>query len=978
VQQPQPAPEKKKTPRDLFVLGIGASAGALEPISDLLKSLPRGGNFAIVLVQHLDPNHASILVDLLNRVATMPVQWATDAQSVEPGNVYVAPPKSCLAIHDGVLLIREPGGSKSGGDIDHFLHSLAEDAKHRAIALILSGNGSDGTAGSKAVKGAGGIVLAQEPSTASFASMPRSAIESGCVDRVLSPAAMADELLNLTKGAPVLWNRIAVSDESLPAGTESDHLLGILRLLAARRGVDFSDYKPTTIKRRLVRQMMLSKCTDVGEYLAVLQKNRDEVEKLYESLLINVTEFFRDPDYFDFLRDQILPQLLTHHDDHVPLRIWVPGCSTGEEAYSLAIIVREFLDEKSQSVPVQIFGTDVSDRAITVARAGLYSNSDVANVTPERVKRFFHQTDRGYVVHKWIRDMCVFARQNVGRDSPFSRLDLISCRNLLIYFGPKLQRKLMPLFHYSLNPGGCLVLGSSESVGGHADLYRLVDRRFRIYSRKSTGRRAYIEIPVESSPTGASVPLKVPVSMPEEFKESVDIIREADRIVLLRHAPTGVLVNDDLDIVQFRGDVSAYLAPTAGRASLNLFRMAREGLAGELQAALNEAREKNVRVHRESVPVISGDLTRTIHIDVTPIDTAETNERYYLVLFTNSEPASAERSAETPQPPKVRKSADRAQIEQLRQDLETTRNYLQNTIQKHETTNQELRAANEEIQSSNEELQSTNEELETAKEELQSTNEELTTVNEELHSRQLELIQVNNDLHNLINSVHVPIVILGQDMRIRRFTPMAEKILKLIPTDVGRPLSDINIELGVNDLPALIAEVTESLTSKELEVQDGEGRWYSLRIRPYKTADNKIDGVVLTLFDVGTMKAMLAQAEEARKLAQAVIETTREPLAALTADLKIQSANEAFYALFRTNKERAEGHPVFEIIKEPNKLDALKPALEAILPTNSSLTNREVGIDLPDVGPTMLVINVRQIASAARTYPLILLSLRPR
>jgi two-component system, chemotaxis family, CheB/CheR fusion protein len=962
---------------EFFVVGIGASAGALEPISEILKQLPRSSEFAAVLVQHLDPNHESILVELLNRVTSMPVQWAMNGRAVEPGHVYVAPPKSCLSIQDGVLVLHEADRVKVGGDVDHFFSALAQDGKHRAVAVILSGNGSDGTAGAKAIKGAGGIVFAQEPSTASFSSMPRSAIDAGCVDRVLAPAAIADELLKLTRNAPLLWDRIAVSDEALPTGTEAEHLVAILHLLTARTGVDFTAYKPTTIKRRLVRQMVLSKRADVGDYLKLLQKNKGELDKLYESLLINVTEFFRDAPYFEFLREQVLPKMIQHRPDHQPIRVWVPGCSTGEEVYSLAILVRELIEESSHMLPVQIFGTDVSDQAISAARAGLYSASDVANVTPERLNQFFHRTDRGYVIQKAVRDMCIFARQNVARDSPFSRLDLISCRNLLIYFGPTLQRKLMPVFHYSLNPGGILVLGSSESVGGHADLFRLVDRRFRIYSRKSSGQRPHLEFAVEPAVAATPALPKAMATMTDELKEPGDIIREADRIVLNRHSPSGVLVNDDLDIVQFRGDVSAYLAPTSGRASLNLFRMARDGLAGELQAAINEAREKTVRVHRRQVPIISGDDTKLVHLDITPIDTAQTRERFYLILFEPVDHNAPERaSPETPA--KAKRAGQLAQVEQLRQDLEATRTYLQSAIQKHESTNQELRAANEEIQSSNEELQSTNEELETAKEELQSTNEELTTVNEELHSRQLELIQVNNDLHNLINSVHVPIIILDQDLRIRRFTPMAEKVLNVIPTDIGRPLSDININLSVEDLPRLITEVTESLTVKELEVQDREGRWYSMRLRPYRTADQKIDGVVLTLFEIDTIKRTLSEAEEARNLAQAVIETTREPLAALTADLKIKSANDAFYRLFKTTKEHAEGHSFFDLVKSPGKLDGLKQALEDILPTNACLTNHEVGIDLPEAGPTALIVNVRQIASAVRTYPLILLSLRPR
>jgi two-component system CheB/CheR fusion protein len=517
------------------------------------------------------------------------------------------------------------------------------------------------------------------------------------------------------------------------------------------------------------------------------------------------------------------------------------------------------------------------------------------------------------------------------------------------------------------------MLGNSESVGGNADLYRVVDRRYRIYSRKSTGRHPAIDF---VAPAAAETRLAKPhAPMTGEQKESFDVVREADRIVLSRHAPRGVLVNEELDILQFRGDVSPYLAPTAGRASLNLFRMARQGLAGELQAAIHEAREKGVRVSRENVRVLHEDVENSIHLDVTPINAADNGERFYLVLFTPVDPVAPTQTAKPGQ--KSRKASQVAFVEQLHQDLEATRNYLQSAVQRHETTNQELRAANEEIQSSNEELQSTNEELETAKEELQSTNEELTTVNEELHSRQVELIQLNNDLHNLINSVHVPIVILGQDMRIRRFTPMAEKVLKVIPGDIGRPLSDINIDLTVDDLPGLIREVTESLTLKEVEVQDRDGRWYALRVRPYKTSENKIDGVVLALFDIDTLKRSLAEAEQARNLAEAVMETTREPLAILTPELKIQRANEAFYRLFGTSRERADGNPFLDLLKGAGTHDTLKAALESVLPGSTSLTNQEVGIDLPDIGPSTVTVNVRRIGSTVRTYPLILLSIRP-
>jgi two-component system, chemotaxis family, CheB/CheR fusion protein len=964
---------------EFFIVGIGASAGGLEAISEVLKRLPESANLALIIVQHLDPHHESILVELLARVALLPVQWVTDNVKVEPGHVFVGPPRMCLSLEAGMLRLREPGAIKSGGDVNHFFNSLAEDAKHRAVGVVLSGNGFDGTIGARQIKGAGGLVFAQDPATAGFSSMPRSAIDAGCVDRVLTPVGIAEELLKLTQSAPALWHRVAAPEEAPPVGPEGDYLATIFRMLLARTGVDFSEYKQTTIKRRLVRQMMLAKFNDVGEYVKHLQRHREEVDRLYESLLINVTEFFRDSDYFDYLREHVLPEIIAHHPENAPLRIWVAGCATGEEAYSIGILVRELLEEKSRMHPVQIFGTDVSDRAIAHARAGVFSANDVANLSPERLKRFFHPKDRGYVIEKAIRDMCVFARQNVAKDSPFSRIDLLSCRNLLIYLSPKLQRKVMPVFHYALNPTGFLVLGSSESVGTHADLFRLVDRRFRIYTRKSSARRPRFEFSVDARDHAPAAAAAKPIlAMPDELKEPFYILREADRIILQRHGPNGVLVNEDLEVLQFRGDVSPYLALTAGRASLNVLKMAREGLVSELQSALNEARENGVRAHRSAVSMMQEDGARAVDLDVTPIDAAHSKERFYLVLF-----APADRPAKAPAEPSDGKQArgkkntlSGAEMDQLRQDLQATRNYLQATIEKHEATNQELRAANEEIQSSNEELQSTNEELETAKEELQSTNEELTTVNEELHSRQLELIQVNNDLTNLINSVHLPIIILGHDLRIRRFTPMAEKVLNVIPSDIGRPLSDLNINLSVKDLPQVITEVVESLAMREFEVQDNAGRWYSLRLRPYKTSDNKIDGVVLTLIDVNDMKRTIAELEEARDFARAVIVSAPEAMAVLTSDLRIVAANDAFAQSLRASSDGMVDRPLPEILHDPDARKNLRRALEGILPKNARLKSYEVSMELPGAGTCRFLIDARQITSGTRVYPMILLSIR--
>jgi len=960
-------PAPAAPPNELFIVGVGASAGGLDAASELLRNLPKDTRLALVIVQHMDATHSSHLVELLGRVSAMPVQWAQNGEAVQAARVYVAPPKTCITLHQGVMLLDE-SRERSGKEIDFFFRSLAEDAKERAVGVILSGSNADGTSGLQAIQRAGGLVFAQDPTTAGFATMPRSAIDASCVNRVLPPKGIARELVQLTQDCDEIWRTLATVKQGAP-GLDFEQLTAIFRLLLARTGVDFSQYKQTTIKRRLARRMALTKVNSLADYVKLAQRSREELDELYQSLLINVTEFFRDSDNFDFLRTDIVPSIISHHGDGTPIRVWVPGCSTGEEAYSIAIIIRELLEDSGTIIPVQIFGTDISDTAIGSARAGRYSGAEVAGVSPERLRRFFFKTEDGYMVQKPIRDMCVFARQNVVRDSPFSRLDLISCRNLMIYLSSQLQRKLIPIFHYSLVRTGYLFLGNSESIGAHADLFRLVDRRFRIYSRKSTTRRTSLDFAHENLAASASIASKpLATSMVDDLKEPSDIIREADRIVLTRQGPTGVLVNDDLEILQFRGDVSPYLAPVSGRASLNVLRMAREGLTSDVEAALREAREQNIRVQRSGVRVMRDEETRLVDIDVTPIDSGRSRERFYLVLFsTSTGPAPAPTSTEPA-------TASSAQIDQLRQDLRSTRGTLQSIIERHEVTNQELRAANEEVQSSNEELQSTNEELETAKEELQSTNEELTTVNEELHSRQLELMQVNNDLQNLINSVHLPIIILGQDLRIRRFTPMAQKVLNVIPTDIGRPLSDINIKLAVSDLPQLIVDVMESLTVRELEVQDTQGAWYSLRLRPYKTAENKIDGVVLTLIDIDQMKRTMADLEEARNLAEAVMESTREAIVVLNAELRIQNANDAFCSLFHISREQTESRSFFEVVHGPDGLAEFRKALSGILPTRGSLTTERVCIELPGTGPTGFLFNARPVSSGIKTYPLYLLT----
>ncbi|HWS70538.1 MAG TPA: CheR family methyltransferase, partial [Thermoanaerobaculia bacterium] len=703
----------------------------------------------------------------------------------------------------------------------------------RSIAIILSGSGTDGAAGSISVKEAGGITFVQDE-TAEYNSMPRSAIATGSVDFVLAPRDIAREVVKVaqhsyvaTGGAPVV---------RLP----QKELLQLFDLLHTAHDVDFNHYKPTTIERRIRRRMALHKVDSLGDYVALVRTTPEELDGLYDDILIRVTAFFRDPEVFDALRTQILPLLFKGRDEGMPMRIWVPGCSTGEEVYSLAMTMLEMADEHQAACPIQIFGTDVSDAAIEQARQGVYPAAIAADVTPDKLERFFFRTDDGsYRVTKAVRDCCVFAKQNLTKDPPFSKLDVISCRNVMIYLGSVLQRKVMSIFHYALRPNGYLLLGNSESVGTFADLFEVVDRRHKIYQKRQGPSR--VSFHFEPATRGRHE------RRPEEnVSPPSSVGRDADRAASSRYAATSVVVNESLDILQFRGRTSPFLEPAPGTASFDLLKMAREGLLSELRAAIQTARKTDAPVRRTSIRIRRHDQEAIVDLDVIPFLTA--SERYYLIVFGDTHEAAVRRAEEAPA--RVAAADETEGLTRLNRELDATREYLQSIVEEQEAMNEELRSANEEIQSSNEELQSTNEELETAKEELQSSNEELTTLNEELENRNQELAVVNNDLVNILGSVDIPIVIVDSRLRIRRFNAGAQRTLNLIPNDVGRSLSDVKLTLQVENLEQLIADVIEHLGPRELAVRDRAGNSYSLRIRPYKTVDNRIEGAVLVLIDL--------------------------------------------------------------------------------------------------------------------------------
>jgi two-component system CheB/CheR fusion protein len=821
------------------IVGVGASAGGLEAFSEVLNHLPPGPGLALVLVQHLDPRHSSSLVELLSRTTRMPVLAAQDGMVVEADHVYVIPPNTILTTADGTLhLAPRPIGHQM--PIDVFFHSLAEAEGSNAIGVILSGTASDGTLGLQAIKAEGGITFSQDEKSAKYDGMPRSAIATGCVDFVLPPRAMADELVRLCRHPYVALTH---AEEDAPSEPDFKEIFAILR---AATGVDFGAYKYATIRRRILRRMALVHVDSPERYLQFIRENRAEVQALFQDILIGVTGFFREPGMFDLLTSRVFPVMFRDPGNN-PVRVWVPGCSTGEEAYSIGIALLEYARDHGGKTGIQIFGTDLSEPALEKARTGLYPEIIAGDLSSERLREFFVKRNGNYQVTRALRDTCIFARQNLLRDPPFSRLDLITCRNVLIYFGAELQQKLMRVFHYALKPSRFLVLGVSETVGPATNLFHNIDPRQKIYTRNS------IPTPVGSD-LGAHhmdhpETLRLPIA---DTPPSIELHKKIDQLLLSRYSPPGVVVDGDLKILQFRGRTAPYLEHTAGEANLNLMKMSRGTVGMEVRKLIQRARLKEGTFRSEPLFTGRDQALRRVRLTVTAVHATGMSEPQYVVLFEDLPEETAGKGSRKKSPEATAVNDPRRK--KLEQELGSIKVYLQSVIEEHEAATEELKSANEEIQSSNEELQSTNEELLTAKEELQSTNEELTTVNQEMQGRNLELTQINNDLNNLLNSVKIPIVMLGNDLRIRWFTPQAEKVFNLLPTDVGRRISDFKPKINVPELEQLFLNVIDTLTILEREVRDQEGRMYSMWIRPYRTADNRIDGAVMALLEVSERK----------------------------------------------------------------------------------------------------------------------------
>ncbi|MGC2434028.1 MAG: chemotaxis protein CheB, partial [Desulfobaccales bacterium] len=740
------APESPAAARPFAIVGIGASAGGLEAYTRLIENLPTNTGMGFVLVQHMAPRAHSMLPEILAKTTRMPVTEVQDGTRVQPNIIYVTPPDLLMTLEGGVLHLASRAEPRVlTRPIDIFLRSLAQDEGSRAIGVILSGTASDGVLGLQAIKAEGGVTFAQDIESAKYPGMPESAIAAGVVDFVLSPEKIARKLADLSHHLPLPVAPHPAQEAEAPL--EDGVFNQILLMLKTEAGLDFTHYKHSTLKRRLHRRMLLQRVEKIEDYVKYLRQHPEEVKNLYEDILINVTSFFREPESFETLQKIVFPEILRNRAEDEPIRIWVPGCASGEEAYSLAISLLEFLGDMASNVQIQIFATDVEDRVIDQARLGIYPEAITADVSANRLRRFFSKVAGGYQVSKTIRSMCVFAKQNLTKDPPFSRLDLVSCRNVLIYFGAVLQKKVIPIFHFALKPGGFLLLGKSEALSAFTEYFNPLDKKLKVFQKKTVAvpYQAHPPIPEVGGGEGQG---KVKVKSPEEMVSLEDLQKETDRIVLSRFAPAGVVIDANLDIIQFRGHTGRFLEPSPGEASLNLLKMVRQSLAVELRAAVYGALKSNTPVRREGLRLRLNGALRVVNLEVCPLRPATALERYFLVVFEDATPPLE--TVPKGKGPGGKASARGRPLAELESELTATKEYLQTVIEEQETSVEELQSSNEELMSANEELQSINEEMETSKEELQSANEELATLNEELENRNQELFQANNDLNNLL------------------------------------------------------------------------------------------------------------------------------------------------------------------------------------------------------------------------------------
>jgi two-component system, chemotaxis family, CheB/CheR fusion protein len=964
------------------IIGIGASAGGLEAFEAFFRACPADSGMAFVLVSHLDPDHESLLPEILQRCTPMKVVQALDQVAVVPNHVYVIPPNREMGILGGVLQLSVPELARGMRmPIDAFLRSLAEDQAERAIGIILSGTATDGTLGLRAIFGGGGVCMVQDPATAKHDGMPTSAIQAGYATHVLPADEMPEMLQRITGRASFRLPLPTVRPERVVSGINQ-----ILMLLRSSTGHDFSLYKKSTIGRRIERRMAMHAIDDLPTYARFLRGNPAETHKLFKELLINVTSFFRDAEAFVALKDTILPSMLANKPTGYVFRVWVAGCASGEEAYSIAIVLQELRDtiktRLDQDLSFQIFATDLDDDAIATARAGRYPLNITQDVTPERLRRFFTQDDAGFKVKKDIRDMVVFAVQSVIKDPPFTKLDLLSCRNLLIYLEPEQQQRLIPTFHYALKPDGVLFLSTSESITSQPELFTALDRKWKFYR------------PVHSSATIQTLAARYVAwtehSQTQPPKDTmthprpINVDELTRRALLQSYAPASVVTDLKGNILYVYGDTGRYLRPAPGPVSNNVIEMAREGLQLDLRGLyLRAPAEGEPALHRDVSVKTHGGFS-SVRVSMRRLSLAQggagAEAGAALLLVSFEDIAESEKPAITSPARRGRgKSAgapiDQLYVDKLERELVYARESQQASTEEQQAFNEELKSTNEELQSTNEELQSSNEELETAKEELQSLNEEMTTVNAELNAKIDQMSDIQNDVKNLMDSSATGTLFIDNHLLIRRYTPAAAKVYRLIASDIGRPLADITSSLEGPDLLADLQTVLDTLIPIEREVRTADGAWYLARMQPYRTLDNNIAGAVLTFTNVTAFKRVSEDAQRAQALAEAIVDTVSEPLLVLDGTLQVVSASRSFYQHFRVAPEDTVGRKVYRLGDGQWDIPPLRRLLEDLLPQKKSLDSYVVEHDFPGLGPRRMVLNARRIETAPGCTELILLAM---
>ena len=914
-----------------IIVGVGASAGGLEALTELFSHLPDDTGLAFVVIQHLDPKHDSHLTELLSKESKMPVLEVQGEIKIAANHVYVIPPRCNLGLSAGIL--RTPPRPTTGCNmpVDSFFRDLATDCGPNAIGIVLSGTATDGTLGLQAIRAAGGTTFAQDLRTAKFDGMPRSAIAAGVVDHILTPAEIARRLVGL---AGVFHVAIEPPDEINPSDDAA--LTRILRLVRSATGVDFSHYKHGTLARRIKRRMYLRGFEKLDDYSRDLEHNRDEANALCENCFITVTAFFREPGVFEELKRTVFPALVENRAPEDPIRIWVPGCATGEEAYSIAICLMEFLEASNLSFPFELFATDLSQAAIEKARAGTYPGSALAHISPQRLARFFTKSQNGYQIATEVRARCVFARHDLAQDTPFSKLDLISCCNLLIYLGEVLQRKVWSILHYALKPAGFLILGPSEGIGVLSDTFHQVNKSHKIYRLQTAAGTPSLP-PLEGRRTEAQLNLR---RKSADVGSRLDVQREADRLTLAEYAPPGAIIDEKMNVVQIRGRTAPYLELSPGEPTQNLLKLAREGLIAGLGKAIRAARQNNVTALESGFRIEDDGQLIDVTIKVIPFRSSPAaTDRYFLVMF--EEPHRAQSTVK----PAAKKS--RADDTRLHLELAATKDYLQSIVEENAGTLEELRASNEEAQAGNEEL-------ETAQEELESANEELNTLNEELKTSNVEYSKVNRDLTNLLESISIPLVMVGRDLRIRRFTRAIEPMLNLVASDVGRPITDFQPRVELPDLRHLLLDAMDGGNRQPRNIRDSHGCWYSLRILPSAGADGKTDGAVLVFIDIDAAKRGL-------DFAEAIVETVREPLVILNQNLQVVHANKTFYDTFQSARLETEGRLIYDLGNGQWNIPKLRELLESILPAHSTFRDFEVTHEFDRVGRKVMCLNASEI-----------------